>query len=110
MSSTQPAKSKLTPSMVEGSTSPTSVTTSTTTIPTTVMANPAPPPRRGLAELAGAFVAETGKRLEAMQCSQVDSQSGGPQQQCGTRPKESKEKAQSRTPSASPVRRYALEM
>ena len=53
---------------------------------------------------------ETGKRLEAMQCSQVDSRSSGPQSQGSTRPKESKEKAQSRTASTSPIRRYALKM
>ena len=110
MSSTQFAKSKLTLFTAEGNTSPTSESTSTTTIPATVTANPTPPSRKGLAELARAFVAETRNRLEAMQHSQVASWPGGPQQPGGTRPKESKEKAQSRTPSTSPVRRYALEM
>ena len=53
---------------------------------------------------------ETGKRLEAMQCNQVDSQSGAPQQQGSARSKEPEEMAQSRTPSTSPIRRYVLEM
>ena len=109
-SSTQPAKSKPTPSTVEGNTTVTTVTTSTTNTPTTATANPAPPPRKELAELARAFAAETGKRLEAMQCSQVESWSGGPQQQGSARSKEPREKTQSRTPSTSPIRRYALEM
>ena len=74
------------------------------------MADPIPSPRMGLGELATSFAAESRKRMEAMQKSQVDSWSGGPPVLGNAQPKEPKEKAHSRMPSTSPARRCALEM
>ena len=76
-SSTPPAKSKLATSKVEGASASTIVTTSTSTHPSATAGLPAPSSMMGLAEVAHAFVAESGKQLEAMQRSQVDSWSGG---------------------------------
>ena len=79
-SSTQPAKSKPATSKVEGAPSSRVVTTSTTTYPSATAVLPAPSSVTGLADVAHAFAAESGKRLEAMQQSQVDSRSGSPMQ------------------------------
>ena len=75
-SSAQPTKSKPTLSNLEGTPTLIAVTTSTTTLQTATMADPVPPPRMRLGELAASFMAESGKRMEAMQKSQVDSRSG----------------------------------
>ena len=74
-SSTQPAKSKLTTSQAEGVHSQVTRTTLTTTLPSPTVAN------GGLAELAHAFAAESGKRLEAARKSRFDSSSGKTPQQ-----------------------------
>ena len=88
----------------------TSVNTSTTTLPAATVANLVPPCRAGLAELASSFAAESGKRLETMIRNWVDSRSSSPQLQGAEWLKESKDKAQKRTPSISPARKYALEI
>ena len=108
-SSTEPAKSKLATSKAEGAPALTTVTTSTTTYPSATAVLPVPSSVMGLADVAHAFAAESGKRLEVMQRSQVDSQSGGPTQGAA-RSKESRDKAQGRTLLTSPARSYALEM
>ena len=77
---TQPAKSKPVTSKVEGASASTIVTTSTTTYPSATVDLPAPSSVTGLAEVAHALVTESGKRMEAMQRSQVDSRSGNPTQ------------------------------
>ena len=107
-SSTQPAKSKPTTSQAEGVHSQVTPITSTTTLPS--MANPATSQSGGLAELANALAAESGKRLEATRKSRVDSSTGKTPQQGSARPKEPREGAPGRTPSTSPARRYALEL
>ena len=103
-SSTQPAKSKLTTSQVEGVHSQATPTTSTTTLPSPTVAN------GGLAELAHTFVAESRKRLEAARKSRFDSSMGKTPQQGSAQPKEPREGAPGRTPSTSLARRYALEL
>ena len=103
-SSTQPAKSKPTTSQVEGVHSQVTPTTSTTTLPSPTVAN------GGLAELAHAFTAESGKRLEAARKSRIDSSMGRTPQQGSAQPKETREGAPGRTPSTSLARRYALEL
>ena len=75
-SSTQPAKSKPTTSQAEGVHSQVTPTTSTTTLPSPAVANPVTSHSGGLAELAHAFAAESGKRLEAARKSRFDSSSG----------------------------------
>ena len=104
-SSTQPAKSKLTTSH-----SQVTPTTSTTTLPSPAVTNPATSHGGGLAELAHSLTAESGKRLEAARKSRIDSSTGKTPQQGSARPKEPREGAPGRTPSTSPVRRYALEL
>ena len=79
-SSTQPAKSKPATSKAEGAPVLTIVTTSTTTQPSATVVLPAPSSVMGLADVAHVFAAESGKRLEVMQQSQVDSRSGSPTQ------------------------------
>ena len=109
-SSTQPAKSKPTTSQTEGAHSQVTPTTSTTTLPSPTMTNPATSPGGGLAELAHSLAAESGKRLEAVRKSRIDSATGKASQQGSVRPKEPREGAPGRTPSTSPMRRYALEL
>ena len=109
-SSTQPAKSKPTTSQVEGAHSQVTPTTSTTTLPFPAMTNPATFRGGGLAELAHSLAEESGKRLEAMRKSRIDSAVGKASQQGSAQPKEPMEGAPGRTPSTSPVRRYALEL
>ena len=109
-SSTQPAKSKPTTSQVEGAHSQVTPTTSTTTLPSPTVTNPATSHGGGLAELAHSLAAESGKRLEATRKSRIDSSMGKTPQQGSAQPKEPREGAPGRTPSTSPVRRYALEL
>ena len=110
-SSTQPAKSKPTTSQVEGAHSQVTPTSSTTTLPTPAMTDPATSLGGGLAELAHSLAVESGKRLEAAKKSRTDSTMGkAPPQQGSARPKEPRERTPGRTPSTSPVRRYALEL
>ena len=109
-SSTQPAKSKPTTSQAEGVHSQVTPTTLTTTLPSPAVANPATSHSGGLAELAHALAAESGKRLEAARKSRFDSSMGKTPQQGSARPKEPREGAPGRTPSTSLVRRYALEL
>ena len=66
-SSTQPAKLKPATSKAEGAPASTTVTTSTTTHPSATAVLPAPSSVMGLADVAHAFAAESGKRLEVMQ-------------------------------------------
>ena len=109
-SSTQPAKSKPTTSQAEGAHSQVTPTTSTTTLPTPAVTDPATSLGGGLAELAHSLAAESGKRLEAARKSRTDSAMGKASQQGSARPKEPRERTPGRTPSTSPVRRYALEL
>ena len=109
-SSTQPAKSKPTTSQAEGAHSQVTPTTSTTTLPSPTVTNPATSFGEGLAELAHSLAAESGKRLEATRKSRIDSATGRASQQGSAWPKEPREGAPGRTPSTSPVRRYALEL
>ena len=80
-SSTQPAKSKLTTSQVEGAHSQVTPTTSTTTLPSPAVTNPATSHGGGLAELVHSLAAESGKRLEAVRKSRIDSSTGKTPQQ-----------------------------
>ena len=109
-SSTQPAKSKPTTSQAEGVHSQVTPTTSTTTLPSPTVTNPATSHGVGLVELAHSLVAESRKRLEAARKSRIDSSTGKTPQQGSAQPKEPREGAPSRTPSTSPARRYALEL
>ena len=109
-SSTQPAKSKPTTSQAEGVHSQVTPTTSTTTLPSPTVANPATSHSGGLAELAHALAVESRKRLEAARKSRFDSSTGKTPQQGSARPKEPREGAPGRTPSTSLARRYALEL
>ena len=109
-SSTQPAKSKLTTSQAEGAHSQVTPTSSTTTLPTPAMTDPATSLGGGLAELAHSLVAESGKRLEAARKSRTDSITGKAPQQGSAQPKEPRERTPGRTPSTSLVIRYALEL
>ena len=109
-SSTQPAKSKPTTSETEGAHSQVTPTTSTTTLPTPAVTNPATSLGGGLAELAHSLAVESGKRLEAARKSRTDSATGKVFQQGSAWPKEPREGAPGRTPSTSQVRRYALEL
>ena len=101
-SSTQPAKSKPATSQAEGVHSQVTPTTLTTTLPSPTVANPATSHSGGLAELAHALAAESGKRLEAARKSRFDSSTGKTPQQGSTRPKEPREGAPGRTPSTPP--------
>ena len=109
-SSTQPAKSKPTTSQMEGAHSQVTPTTSTTTLPTPTVTDPATSLGGGLAELAHSLAAESGKRLEAMRKSRTDSTTGKASQQGSAWPKEPRERTPGRTSSTSPVRRYTLEL
>ena len=80
-SSAQPTKSKPTTSQVEGVHSQVTPTTSTSTLPSPTVANPATSHSGGLAELAHALAAESGKRLEAARKSRFDSFTGKTAQQ-----------------------------
>ena len=75
-SSTQPAKSKPTTSQAEGAHSQVTPTTSTTTLPTPAVTDPATSLGGGLAELAHSLAVESGKRLEAVRKSRTDSTMG----------------------------------
>ena len=70
-SSTQPAKSKPTTSQAEGAHSQVTPTTSTTTLPSPAVTNPATSHGGGLAELAHYLAVESGKRLEAVRKSRI---------------------------------------
>ena len=109
-SSTQPAKSKPTTSQAEGAHSQVTPTISTTTLPTPTVTDPGTSLGGGLAELAHSLMAESGKRLEATRKSRTDSAMGKASQQGSAQPKEPRERTPGRTPSTSPVRRYALEL
>ena len=109
-SSTQPAKSKLTTSQAEVIHSQVTPATSTTTLPSPTMANPATSHSGGLAELTHALAAESGKRLEATRKSTFDSSTGKTPQQGSAQPKEPREGAPGRTLSTCLVRRYAMEL
>ena len=109
-SSTQPAKSKPTTSQAEGAHSQVTPTTSTTTLPSPTVTNPATSHGGGLAEFTHSLAAESGKRLEAARKSRIDSTMGKASQQGSAQPKEPREGAPGRTPSTSLVRRYALEL
>ena len=75
-SSTQPAKSKVTTSQAEGAHSQVTPTTSTTTLPSPTVTKPATSLSGGLAELAHSLATGSGKRLEAMRKSRIDSSMG----------------------------------
>ena len=102
-SSTQPVKSKPTTSQAEGAHSQVTPTTSTTTLPTPAVTDPATSLSGGLAELAHSLVAESGKRLEAARKSRTDFTTGKASQQGSARPKEPRE----RTPGRTPERAYS---
>ena len=74
------------------------------------MTNPATSHGGGLAELAHSLAVESRKRLEATRKSRTDSAMGKASQQGSAWPKEPREGTPGRTPSTSPVRRYALEL